>query len=207
MGFPDTYSTALPATASIALKEWSVAVQALARGRQVLIIRKGGIREEGRHFRVTHPTFLFYPTFEHQQLELLKPGLDKGSALPDGPRDPMTPVQLTHYAEVHKAFPVSELEELRALSPHHIWSDDYAEKRLRWKPRHPLTAMVLRVYELETPRTLQVMPEYIGCRSWVALAAPVALGALSAVLSDEAFAHEAAAIDRALASIAVASPG
>ena len=183
-----------------------MAVQALGRGQQVLIIRKGGIREEGRHFRVVHPTFLLYPTFEHQQSELLKPGLDGGFTFPDGPRDPMTPVPLTHYAEVHKAFPVSEPEELQALSPHHIWSDDYAEKRLRWKPRHSLTAMVLRVYRLETPHALKVTPEYIGCRSWVALAAPVALGALSPVLSDDAFVQETAAIDRALASIAVASP-
>ena len=182
-----------------------MAIQALGQGLQTLIIRKGGIREDGRHFRVVHPSFLLYPTYEHQQAELLKPDRARELALPTNQPSPTEPVLLTHYAEVHRAFPVSELEELQALSRHHVWSEDYAEKRLRWKPRHPLTAMVLRVYRLETPQMLEVAPEYIGCRSWVELSQPVALGALSPVMSDEAFSQEADAIDQAVSPNTVAS--
>ena len=62
----------LPSRCQIALKEWAVTVQALAQGRQVLLLRKGGIHEEGKDFRVVHPEFLLYPTYEHQREDLLK---------------------------------------------------------------------------------------------------------------------------------------
>ena len=65
---------ALPDRCQIALKEWAVTVQALARGEQILLLRKGGIHEEGKDFRVIHPEFLLYSTYEHQREDLLKPG-------------------------------------------------------------------------------------------------------------------------------------
>ena len=37
-----------------------------------LLLRKGGIREEHREFRVEHPEFLLFPTFEHQRADLIK---------------------------------------------------------------------------------------------------------------------------------------
>ena len=49
-----------------ALKEWAVVVRALATGRQVILLRKGGIEEEPGEFRVEHAEFFLYPTFEHQ---------------------------------------------------------------------------------------------------------------------------------------------
>src|SRR5881227_4107095 len=50
----------------IALKEWAVTVRALAEGEQLLTLRKGGIREENRHFEIEHDRFFLYPTFDHQ---------------------------------------------------------------------------------------------------------------------------------------------
>ena len=61
-----------PAECRMALKEWAVTVEALDKGGQILLLRKGGIREEGRDFRVLHPEFLLYPSYEHQKKELLK---------------------------------------------------------------------------------------------------------------------------------------
>ena len=123
-------------TCSAALKEWAVAIRALGDGRQVLILRKGGIREESNRFRVLHPEFLLYPTYEHQQIELLKDEQPPGATLALGGVDERRWVTFTHFAQVHRAFAVSELDELRALAPHHIWSDAYAEKRLRWHQYH-----------------------------------------------------------------------
>jgi hypothetical protein len=59
--------------ATIALKEWAVAVRALRDGRQTLLVRKGGIREETREFRVQADEFLFFPTYEHQNVDQLQP--------------------------------------------------------------------------------------------------------------------------------------
>ena len=62
----------LPDVCQMALKEWAVTVQALAQGQQILLLRKGGIHESGKNFRVIHPDFLLYPTYEHQREDLLK---------------------------------------------------------------------------------------------------------------------------------------
>ena len=63
----------LPSVFALALKEWAVAVKSLGRGEQVLILRKGGIHRDDRDFRLVHPLFLLYPTYEHQKVELIKP--------------------------------------------------------------------------------------------------------------------------------------
>ena len=50
----------------IAFKEWSVTVRALAEGEQLVTLRKGGIREDNKHFELEHEQFFLYPTFDHQ---------------------------------------------------------------------------------------------------------------------------------------------
>ena len=187
-----------------ALKEWAVAIQALGEGRQALIIRKGGIREELNRFEVRFPEFLFFPSFEHQQADLLKP--EHAESLSGALHDDSDAQQLTftHFARVHSAFPVTELAELEALDPHHIWTRDYAEKRLRWRPRVALTAMVLRVYSLPEAKQVPVRPEYAGCKSWLPLLDTVMLDAMTPALSDEAFAAEAQAIEEAMTAAAAA---
>ena len=55
-----------------AFKEWAVACDALRDGRQILLIRKGGIREEGGVFTMTDREFFLMPTFEHQNSSLLQ---------------------------------------------------------------------------------------------------------------------------------------
>ena len=56
----------------IALKEWAVTVRALAEGEQLLTLRKGGIREENKHFELEHERFFLYPTFDHQRNDLVR---------------------------------------------------------------------------------------------------------------------------------------
>ena len=56
----------------IAFKEWAVTVRALAEGEQLLTLRKGGIREPGKHFALEHDRFFLYPTFDHQRNDLVR---------------------------------------------------------------------------------------------------------------------------------------
>ena len=56
----------------IAFKEWAVTVRALAEGEQLVTLRKGGIREENKHFEVEHDRFFLYPTFDHQRNDLVR---------------------------------------------------------------------------------------------------------------------------------------
>src|ERR671929_215941 len=56
----------------IAFKEWAVTVRALAEGEQLVTLRKGGIREENKHFEVEYDRFFLYPTFDHQRNDLVR---------------------------------------------------------------------------------------------------------------------------------------
>ncbi len=171
----------------IALKEWAVTVNALGRGEQVLLLRKGGIREEGREFRVSYPEFLLYPTFEHQREDLLKERYSGDLRRVLSEAQPQDAVGFSYWARVEDVVELTEQEKVDALSPHYIWTTDYAQQRLHWKPRHPLSALILRVYRLEEPRTLPYLPIFGGCKSWVELSEGVALGTPTPVLTDGQF--------------------
>ena len=70
----------------IAFKEWAVTVRALAEGEQLLTLRKGGIREENKHFEIEHDRFFLYPTFDHQRNDLVRESHmpELGRALEEG---------------------------------------------------------------------------------------------------------------------------
>ena len=57
----------------IAFKEWMIVVNALGRGEQIIILRKGGISEGHDGFRAEHSRFLLFPTLFHQQRESVVP--------------------------------------------------------------------------------------------------------------------------------------
>src|SRR3954447_24211157 len=63
---------ALPTSLSVALKEWATVCRALESGRQILLLRKGGIYESGGEFQVENREFLLFPTYVHQNLKMLK---------------------------------------------------------------------------------------------------------------------------------------
>jgi hypothetical protein len=177
----------LPSQCQVALKEWAVTIQALSLGQQILLVRKGGIHEEGKDFRVIHPDFLLYSTFEHQREDLLRPESQPAlRELLGQPRDEAH-INFTHYAKVAELIEISDQEKVDDLSPHYIWTKEYAQSRLHWKPMLPLAVMLLRVYRMEKPVSVPFLPEYKGCTSWVDILADVPLGQLQPVLSDEEF--------------------
>ena len=167
-----------------ALKEWAVAVRALERGETALVVRKGGIREKA--FAVPQTRFLLLPGYEHQRPELLKEeyrGLMDG--IPDLADD--GPLRFSSFAVVEGAYEISEAEELSALDPHHMWTPEYAESRFKWRPKKPLTVLILRTYLLPEAVELPYRDEYGGCKSWIELAEGVSVEGARAALSDEDF--------------------
>jgi len=167
-----------------ALKEWAVAVKALERGETALAVRKGGIREKA--FAVPNTRFLFFKSYEHQNPDQLKPLYhDLLRSIPERRDD--GPVIFTSFAEVRGAYEVSEAEELEALDPYHIWTAEYAESRLRWRPKKPLTVLVLRAYLLPEPVELPYQAQYGGCKSWIELEKPVPAAGSRPALEEAAF--------------------
>ena len=181
----------LPQVSNLALKEWAVAVKSLGRGEQVIILRKGGIHREDRDFRMVHPQFLLYPTYEHQKSELIKP--EAHSALDETYKDAdvASLIRFKYFCQVTDKFELRDEAALDSISASHIWSEEYARKRLHWRPKQPLTVALLRVYELQQTQTLPVLPEYSGCKSWVELGRDVSLGLTRPVLSDAAYQSQA----------------
>ena len=188
----------LPPSSDLALKEWAVAVKALSEGKQILILRKGGIHIDDREFRVVHPEFLLYPTYEHQNAELVKPEYQDSLQQTLDENDVPGLVSLGYWCQVTDKFQVSEQDLLDEVSPYHIWTTDYANKRLHWRPKQPVTIALLRVYELQQPQALPVLDEYAGCKSWVELGQDVPLSIMTPVLSDQAYEGQAEALRQVL---------
>ena len=135
----------------IAFKEWAVTVRALAEGEQLVALRKGGIREENKHFEVEHDQFFLYPTFDHQRNDLvreshhpeLRRALEEGvwpdeeppprALLQDGGIPQPDRVRIRSWAEITDHFTTDDNRVVEALAPFHIWTSDYAQKRLAWK--------------------------------------------------------------------------
>ena len=193
-----------PNACQVALKEWAVTEQALAQGRQILLLRKGGIHEEGKDFRVIHPEFLLYPTYEHQREELLQPEYQTGLRALLAEQRNEDQINFSHWAKVEEVIEVSEQEKVDRLSPHHIWTNAYAQSRLHWKPMLPLSVLLLRVYRMERPVTVPFLPEYRGCTSWVDIITDVPMGRLEPVLSDEEFQRRVDEIKGSLGIAAIA---
>jgi hypothetical protein len=172
-----------------ALKEWAVAVKALERGDTALVVRKGGIREKA--FAVPETRFLLFKSYEHQNPEQLKPKYDELlRSIPRRQDD--GPVIFTSFVEVQGAYEVSETEELEALNLYHIWTPEYAESRLKWRPTKPLTMLVLRTYLLPEPVEFPYRAEYGGCKSWIELEKSVPIAGSRPALGDAAFMELAA---------------
>lgn len=200
----------------IALKEWAVTVRALAEGDQLLTLRKGGIREAGKHFAIEHERFFLYPTFDHQRGDLVRsshrpelrraleeaawPGIEPPPAATDSDGGIPQPerVRIRAWAEVAEAFLTTDPGVVGTLAPFHVWTSDYAVKRLLWKPRHPLHVLTLRVHRLPRPVTVPVKDDYGGCRSWVELERELEFAG-TPVLSDLEFERAAGSIRAILA--------
>ncbi len=184
---------------NIGLKEWAVTIDAIGRGEQTILLRKGGIREDGKHFKIEHEQFFLYPGHFHEGETLLK--LEKRGLLGDSePEDFESVVELSVFAEIEEVIEISTESEVKALSEFHIWSDEFAEKRFNWKPRHPLNLIIIRAHLLQQPQALLVMDEYSGCKSWVEFIEDYPVGVTSPVIPERRFRAQVDAIKNALAA-------
>ena len=170
---------------TLALKEWHVASEAIARGDQVLTIRKGGIRE--KDFLVEGSSFWLFPTWEHETADQVKPAWrhELARSRAARPADGRVPVR-THCV-VEDAWELSDPEPLAALHELHLWTPAYVEERLRWRPRKPLRVLLLRASALVEPVLLEPSPDHAGCRSWLEIDLSAPVGELVPALTDDAF--------------------
>jgi len=158
-------------TLSIALKEWDLVISELLAGRQVVLLRKGGILEAENQFELEHRRFLFYPTFIHQDPRMVKPAFrERIRTLPAEPEV----LEIRGYGEVARIFevPMPEKvgrEQLAALEDLHVWDKPLIDMRFAYRPEKPLYLVVIRAYALPEPVSIANTLSYAGCKSWVPL--------------------------------------
>ena len=182
---------------SSALKEWHVAVRALSQGETIVLLRKGGIREQGGRFKVKHDRVLLFPTYEHQKKHLLKPDYAEGVLPVEAGWHPPH-VEIAAWAQIDRILPIESPRTLAQLLPFHIWTEPFATERFNWKPSQPLYLLLLRTYALPQIVRIPYLPTYGGCRSWIELAEAIPLTGSVPVLEDKDYVARVTAIQAAI---------
>jgi hypothetical protein len=180
-----------------ALKEWAAICKALALGRQLVLLRKGGIDETSGRFVLDHRDFWLYPTFLHQRIEALHANAQHCFQLSLEEKPPEDTVRLTHFARVTAVYELHDIVGAYKLQPFHCCSQEFVESRFKYG-RPGLCALVVRVYRAPCIHDIEETPSYAGCKSWVELAQPLSTDGAAPVLTETVFAEQAKQIDAAL---------
>ena len=186
-------------------KEWTLVCDALGRGEQSIIIRKGGIAEGRAGFRFLHETFLLFPTLFHEQTAKLK--VPPETLLPAQRADEKHEFALR--ARVEWTRDIHSLEVVQRLAPFHFWQDSEIEKRFRYelpasrkaaeKPEPGVSVAFVRIEKLNPPFVVPDSPKFGGCRSWIELPELPAGTIFTSVLDEAIHREREAAIRAALA--------
>lgn len=166
-----------------ALKEWAIVLSALSQGRQILLLRKGGLSDHKNQFSLEHKEFFLFPTHLHQQrVEIERKKLEKVSSTGF--------LTLTTYATAKGNFWVTDPHLLKKLDPFHILPIEEARTRLQSGKIRGLQILLLRVYKLSNPIQTPMLPQFLGCKSWVDLGKEFPLPKCQPVLENSTFYHQ-----------------
>jgi hypothetical protein len=170
----------LPPECDVGFKEWAGVCEALASGAQTLILRKGGIAEEGGVFTPEHRAFWLYPTRLHESQQGLRV---EPTAMRPAPAEPDV-VPLRSLAVVDSIHLVDREEDLDALESFHAWTAETVHKRFHYR-RPGLWVLGVRVWNRAEPLDLVATPEQMGCKSWVPLGTALTTEGLTPALGEE----------------------
>ena len=98
-----------------------------------------------------------------------------------------THLTIKHVASLTGCWTTFDPHVLSALSDHHVWTQEFLSRRLKWKPKQPITVMELRCSQLQQPLVIPTQDSYWGCFSWIEIQQGVTQEQLStaeAVMSD-----------------------
>lgn len=153
----------------LALKEWSIVCKALESGKQSILLRKGGILEYKNGFEVSQKIFLLYPTLEHQAGEYVQANYLREFEFQKtndvNIKETTNTIIILARMEAIQEFDDDSV--LSKLEKYHIWNEKYVNMRMNYNPKKPMNALLLRVYKLPQPITIDVNPEWAGCKSWI----------------------------------------
>ena len=164
---------------SVGLKEWAIVCEALGRGEQSVLLRKGGIAEGRTGFAFRHSEFFLFPTFFHEQL-----GKTRLSDV-EIPQEREAEIEIHFFARVVAVKEITSWEIIVALEPLHILEQSVVRERFDYDDRPGLHVALVRVFRLRPSWIFPNSPRYGGCRSWVTLPDGPAETRFEPVLTDQ----------------------
>ena len=173
-----------PLSERTALKEWTVLVDALARGDIVAMVRKGGIREQRAGFAVRHTRFLLYPTFFHEKLDELAPRFRSQLDGSHVRRPTPGTIRIEYVADVLGTWAVADLDRLPAIADEHGLAWEAVQSRFNYRNNPGVQVVAVRVSRLAAPVVVPEVTRYLGCVSWVELDDDVDVSNATPVLDD-----------------------
>lgn len=200
--------------ATIGFKDWALVCEAMGRGRQSIILRKGGLAEGRLGFQFRHQEFFLFPTQYHEQAQKIRPEelrkLEQSGPCSTEVSDETEKGSHPDFIEIRYAFRlewsgwIDDVQTLERLVPFHIYTDEVARERFAYDETRSgagLTIAVGRVMKLNRPWVFPDAPAYGGCRSWIEklLSLPGDLS-LTPVLSDDEHAERLREIEFCLRS-------
>ena len=156
---------------NIAFKEWSIVCDALGKGEQTIIFRKGGIHEGKRGFQFIHNQFLLFPTRFHEQEQKVQLKEPSATRLVPSEYIEGEKVELKYLCKIHSVEIMNHWETIQALKKFHIWDEPTILERYRWSKEGEeepfISFAILRVFRLSKRIELSYEKKYGGCRSWL----------------------------------------
>jgi hypothetical protein len=171
----------------VAFKEWAIVVDALGTGRQIIVLRKGGIREGKGGFQLEHDAFFLFPTLFHQQRDCVIPAAQERFDALQLTASDTTRASIHYFAEVAEWRRIDDLKAAQGLKEQHIWREEVIAERFEWGKEKNIYALALRVFRLPDPISLSMRPEYGGCKSWIELERVLSMEGAAPVLDDATF--------------------
>ena len=176
-----------------------------ARGEQVLILRKGGIREQRGEFHADHHEFWLFPTQYHEAVRSVipskRPHLREMAVA--APRDF---VDIEYYVVADPVLTVANIGSVRRLQGRHIWGEQILQERFQFGREPGLHALLARVYRRPVPERFALRESYGGCKSWVELDRDLSTEGLTPVLPDVEYSRQREEIAELLSDHAFAHP-
>jgi hypothetical protein len=148
---------------SVGLKEWAVVCEALGRGEQSILLRKGGIAEGHDDFAFRFAEFFLFPTFFHQEIEKVR---RNGGEMPKAREGE---IEIFFFIRLVLLQQITSREVLAALEPLHILAPSVVRERFDYGQETCLEVALVRVFRLLPSWRFPDLPAYGGCRSWVKL--------------------------------------
>lgn len=162
---------------SVGFKEWAIVCEALGRGEQTVLLRKGGIAEGRDGFGFRHSEFFLFPTFFHEQIEKVR---ISGAEIPKARQGE---IEIRYFARLEAEKEITSWPAAAALEPFHLLQESVVRERFDYKQAGLHVALV-RVFRLAPSWIFPDARAYAGCRSWVKLPECPAKTRFEAVLTD-----------------------